>query len=81
MLCPHCGNEVNNGVNVSGAVDPTPIYVNMNAVNGCNPIDSTWVQPLSIAGGNPVSLPRLTFYPNVNGCAAVGAQTITIKYP
>lgn len=44
MMCPHCGHEINPGVN--GADDPTPIYVNLNN-NGCNPAPIVTVIPNS----------------------------------
>lgn len=55
MMCPHCGHEINPGVN--GAADPTPIYVNLGN-NGCNPIPvANWIQVPNIAGTNPVPMP------------------------
>ncbi len=68
MNCPHCGQSI-----YPSPVDPTPVYVNLNAANGCNPIGTHLV--INAANAiNPNGQAAFINNPAVNaaaGCAGV----------
>lgn len=66
MICPHCGNEINNA---------EPIYVNLANNNGCNPAPIVTVIP-NAAGANALN-PSGQLWTNTVCAAAAPPPTFT----
>lgn len=66
MICPHCGMSLDT-LNVSGAPDPTPLYLNLNNA-GCHPLPG-WT---TVCAPQPLPNAMQTLYLTFNaagGCA------------
>lgn len=72
MICPHCGETINNGI-----VDPnpTPLFVNLNNANGCNPALFNTLT-FTVDANNPMPI---TLNAAANGCNPTPIVT-TIKF-